>query len=93
MGIHDRMTGAQRVAKRRAALRAQGMKVRQFWLPDMADPAMRERLAREAQDIGAQDAASGVGTYLESIRLDGWADEPDYDWGAAGPPTRDVPAA
>ena len=34
MGFEKPLTGAQRVAKRRAALRAQGLRPRTFWLPD-----------------------------------------------------------
>lgn len=58
MGLHERMTGAERVAKRRAALRAQGYKPRQFWLPDLTNAKVRAELAREAKHIRRLDAAS-----------------------------------
>lgn len=92
MGLHERMTGAERVAKRRAALRAQGYKPRQFWLPDLTIPKVRAELAREAKHIRRLDAASDVGTFLESIRVESWADEPGYDWGPDGPPELAPPA-
>lgn len=86
MGVHERMTGAERVAKRRAALRAQGLKPKQYWLPDLSNTRVRAGLAREAEHIHRIDAASGVGAFLESIRAETWGDDPDYDWGPEGPP-------
>ena len=86
MGVHERMTGAERVAKRRAALRAKGLKPRQFWLPDLNNPKVRAGLAQEAKHIHRHDAATDVGAFLESIRAETWAGEPDYDWGPDGPP-------
>lgn len=86
MGIHGRMTGAERVAKRRAALRAEGLKPRQFWLPDLTNAKVRAGLAQEAKHIRRIDAASDGDLFLESIRAETWANEPDYDWGPDGPP-------
>ncbi|WP_232280306.1 antitoxin MazE-like protein [Sphingomonas sp. PAMC 26605] len=37
------MTSAERVAKRRAALRAQGLRPKTFWLPDTSTPEFRAR--------------------------------------------------
>jgi Protein of unknown function (DUF3018) len=91
MGVHERMTGAERVAKRRATLRAKGLKLRQFWVPDLSNPSVRAQLAREAGAIRQLDAASDVGAYLESIRTELWAGEPDYDWGPSGPPSGPQP--
>jgi hypothetical protein len=86
MGVHEPVSGAERVAKRRAAQRAKGLKLRQFWLPDVTQPSVRAQLAREAEQIRAMDAAVGVAPYLESIRSEDWDSEADYDWGPAGPP-------
>lgn len=86
MGKHETLTGAQRVAKRRAALRAQGLRPRQFWLPDTRDPKVREGIRRSAEIINACDEEEDVMTWIESLRGEVWAGEPDYDWGADGPP-------
>ena len=86
MGVHQNMTGAQRVAKRRAALRAQGLKLKQFWVPDLSNPTVRAQLSLEAKEINRLDAGSDVMEFLESISADIWDDEPDYDWGPDGPP-------
>src|SRR5687767_2137181 len=50
-GTHHSLTGAQRAARYRAAKRAQGLRLRQFWLPDLRDPAVRAAFAREAVEI------------------------------------------
>jgi hypothetical protein len=86
MGVHEKMTGAERVAKRRASLRARGLKLRQFWVPDMGNSNVRAELSREAKEINRLDAASDDMEFLESIRAEVWGSEPDYDWGPDGPP-------
>ena len=86
MGIHEKMTGAERVAKRRAALRARGLKLRQFWVPDLSNPNVLAQLSLEAKEINRLDAESGEMEFLESIRAEVWGSEPDYDWGPNGPP-------
>ena len=43
-------TSAQRVAKRRAALRAQGLRPIQIWVPDTRAPGFAEECARQAAD-------------------------------------------
>ena len=41
-------TSAQRVARRRAALRAQGLRPIQIWVPDTRAPGFAEECARQA---------------------------------------------
>ena len=86
MGKHESLTGAQRVAQRRAALRAQGLRPRQFWLPDLRDPKARAEIRAEAAEINRRDEQVGLADWFETLRADAWAEEPDYDWGAVGPP-------
>jgi Protein of unknown function (DUF3018) len=43
MGFEKPLTGAERVAKRRAALRAQGLKPKTIWVPDRKNEAFKER--------------------------------------------------
>ncbi|HWK34921.1 antitoxin MazE family protein [Sphingomonas sp.] len=43
MGFEKPKSGAERVAKRRAALRAQGLRPRTFWLPDTRTPEFQEQ--------------------------------------------------
>ena len=49
--------GAQRVAKRRAALRAQGLRPVQIWVPDSRAPGFAEECARRAAIVDAANRA------------------------------------
>ena len=46
-------TTAQRVEKRRAALRAQGLRPIQIWVPDTRAPGFAEECARQAAIVDA----------------------------------------
>ena len=48
---------AQRVAKRRAALRAQGLRPVQIWVPDTRAPGFAEECARQAAIADAANRA------------------------------------
>ena len=50
-------TSAQRVAKRRAALRAQGLRPIQIWVPDTRAPGFAEECARQAAIADAANRA------------------------------------
>ena len=50
-------TGAQRVAKRRAALRAQGLRPIQIWVPDTRAPGFADECARQAALADAANRA------------------------------------
>lgn len=47
MGFEKPLTGAQRTARHRAALRAQGLRPRTFWLPDTQTTSFREQAQRD----------------------------------------------
>lgn len=67
MGVHDPLTGAQRQARHRAAMRAKGLRPRQIWVPDVSDPKVRAQIVRSAAAINRRDRKSGVMSYLESL--------------------------
>ena len=50
-------TSAQRVAKRRTALRAQGLRPVQIWVPDTRAPGFAEECARQAAIADAANRA------------------------------------
>lgn len=50
-------TSAQRVEKRRAALRAQGLRPIQIWIPDTRAPGFAEECARQAAIVNAANLA------------------------------------
>lgn len=54
MGIHKKLTGAERTARYRAAKRAQGLRLKQVWVPDLNNPVMRARLQADAAALAAQ---------------------------------------
>jgi Protein of unknown function (DUF3018) len=53
MGFEKPLTGAERVARRRAALRAQGLKPKTIWVPDRNSEAFKERARRDVAAINA----------------------------------------
>ena len=58
-------TSAQRVAKRRAALRAQGLRPVQIWVPDTRTPGFAEECARQAAIADAANRADPELSQLE----------------------------
>jgi Protein of unknown function (DUF3018) len=86
MGVHQKMTGAERVAKRRAALRAKGFKLKQFWVPDVNAPQMLADIQRGVAAINRSGDGAEIMEWLDANYDEVMAGEPDYDWGPDGPP-------
>ncbi len=77
MGVHETFTGAQRVAKRRAALRAQGLRPRQIWLPDLRDPKVRAEIQADAAALAKQAYRwDDFWIEMEALQADLWDSEP-----------------
>jgi hypothetical protein len=69
------LTSRERVARRRAALRAQRLRPKQIWLPDLRDPQVRREIDQACRRIaGSRDELEAV-AFLES----------HYDWGSLPP--------
>ena len=81
MGVHQNLTGAERAARYRAAKRAQGLRLKQFWVPDLRDPEVREGIKREVAAINASKEEADYTRWLGANYDELMADEPDYDWG------------
>jgi Protein of unknown function (DUF3018) len=81
MGIHETLTGAQRTARYRAAKRAKGLRLKQFWLPDLSDPDVREKIRQSVAEINRRDRESGVMEEIEAMAEEMLASLPPYDWG------------
>ena len=45
------ISSRERVARRRAAQRAQGLRPKQIWVPDVRTPAFREEANRQARAV------------------------------------------
>ena len=86
MGIHEKMTGAERVAKRRAALRARGLRLKQLWVPDLNDPKVLADIERGVTAINLSEDEAEVMAFCEANYEELMASEPDYNWGPDGPP-------
>ena len=86
MGVHENLTGAQRAARYRAAKRAQGLRLKQIWVPDLRDPKVRDAIERGIAAINASKEEAEYNRWLDSNFDELMADEPDYDWGPNGPP-------
>jgi hypothetical protein len=63
-------TPRQRMAARRARLRAQGLRPVQFWVPDLRDPKVRADLRRQGRLLAR---------HPENDAIDDWI-EANYDW-------------
>lgn len=83
MGFEKPLTGAERVARRRAALRAQGLRPRTFWLPVIEPDSFRERIRAQCERLNQRASFEEDMAFIEAIRY--WPEE-DYDWGPGGPP-------
>lgn len=84
MGVQQDLTGAQRAARYRAAKKAQGLRLRQNWVPELRDPKVREEFRRSAAEINRRDHADGTLEYIDSLADALMASLPPY--GADEPP-------
>jgi len=66
-----------RVAAHRAALRAQGLRPIQLWIPDTRTPEFAEQARREALAIKASAESAAVMDWIEEH---GMLDDPDATW-------------
>ena len=80
MGVHEKMTGAQRTARHRAAKRAQGFRLKQIWLPDLSNPEVLERIRRDVLEINRRDRESGVMAEIEALGDEMINSLPPCDW-------------
>jgi len=71
------LSGRERVARRRQALRGRGLRPKQIWVPDLRVPEVRERLAGEIEEIRRSDEEEDVMGFLNSVSI--FNDLPPYD--------------
>jgi len=76
MGKHDRISSRERVAKRRAAMRAQGLRPHQVWVLDTRDPAVKSEIEAECEALNASPEADDIMAFVEAVQY--WPpDDPD----------------
>jgi hypothetical protein len=68
MGKHENLTGAQRVARHRAAMRAKGYRLKTIWVPDIRNPTVRTQIDREVAAINASESRVDDIAFAESIQ-------------------------
>jgi Protein of unknown function (DUF3018) len=78
MGVHENLTGAQRAARYRAAKRAQGLRLKQIWVPDLRDPKVRDQFRSEGAEINRRDRKSGIMAEIEAMGDELLASLPPY---------------
>jgi Protein of unknown function (DUF3018) len=66
----------ERVAKWRAEKRAQGLRLKQFWLPDTSDPAWREEARRQSLAIANSPTEKEDQAFIDSLQ--DWDGLPPY---------------
>jgi hypothetical protein len=86
MNVHQKMTGADRMAGHRARLKARGYELMQYQLPDLNDPKTLADIKRGYAAINGSEDEAVVMAFINSLYDEMMANEPDYDWGPAGPP-------
>ena len=73
------MPVSERVQKRRASLRAAGLRPVQIWVPDTRLPGFAEECRRQARLVAAADAADReLGSFLDAALAD-IADDDETD--------------
>lgn len=70
------MTSADRVEKRRAALRAQGLRPVQIWVPDTRAPGFDEEARRQSRLVAEAEALDPDIAFWECIADEAWEDLP-----------------
>lgn len=60
-------TPRERMAARRARLRAQGLRPVQFWVPDLRDPKVRADLKRQARLMARHPENDDIDAWIESM--------------------------
>ena len=68
MGKHEKLTSRERVARRRAALRAQGLRPKQFWLPDVRTEEFKAEARRQSLLVANSPGEADTIAFVESIQ-------------------------
>jgi Protein of unknown function (DUF3018) len=81
MGKHEviKPSSTARVAKHRAEMRAKGYRLRQRWVVDMDNPAVRERIRQECEAVAEFERKHpDEFTWMDDLVARAWSDLSDY---------------
>ena len=70
-----RLSNRERVARWRAALREQGLRPKQIWVPDLRSAEFKEQARREALAVAAADREADDQAFIDSL----------FDWESLAP--------
>ena len=68
MGKHDRINSRERVARRRATLRAQGLRPKQFWVYDTRRPDFYEEINRQMRMLVETGQDADEQAWIDSLQ-------------------------
>lgn len=68
MGKHEPLTNRERVAKHRAALRAQGLRPKQIWVPDVRSAEFLAEARRQSRIIAERMSRSDDLAFAEALQ-------------------------
>ena len=72
MTKHEKIDGRTRVANHRAAMRAKGYRLKQFWVPDTRTPEFQETARREALAIANSPYEAEEQAWVDEISRGVW---------------------
>ncbi len=81
MGRHEKFDGKTRVARHRAAMRAKGLRLKLFWVPDVRSPGFQALAAEEAQAIAGSPHEVTDQAFVDAVGI--WDEWPSHE-GAPG---------
>ena len=70
------LSSAERVERRRAALRAQGLRPVQIWVPDTRAPGFDEEARRQSRIVAEAEAQDPDIPFWEQLADDAWEEDP-----------------
>lgn len=79
MGAEHPFTSTERSARRRAALRAHGLKPLTLWLPDASTPEFKAQAARATAAIDAAAEDAELWAWIEAMQEEVLAENPPPD--------------
>lgn len=68
MNKPEPLTPSERVTRRRAALQAQGLKVKRILVPDLSDPRIRREIHDDCQRIASSPSREGEIAFAETLQ-------------------------
>jgi hypothetical protein len=69
MGKQEKLTTRERVARHRAAMRARGYRLKQFWVPDMRTPEFKAEARRQSLLVANSPHEAEDQAWVDSLMI------------------------